>query len=247
VIGLAGSEGMTGAAILMGKAVIQLGAGLCTIYSDESSRTILQNSLPEALFGNYNNIALDIKYTYAIGPGLGKKNEVKTLLNRILDHTTRPVVIDADGLNIIAEDKTILAKLPPESILTPHPKEFENLFGTTVDTFARLKLQKESAQKYNCVIVLKDHHTTICTPQGEVYYNNTGNPGMAKGGSGDVLTGMIASLLAQGISSKKSAIAAVYLHGLAADIYCRQNHMATLTPTDIISQLSNALKETLSV
>lgn len=245
VLGIAGSEGMVGAAILLGKAAIRLGAGLCTICSDEPNRSILQNNLPEALFSNLDQLLLDRAYTYAIGPGLGNEGKAKSLFVKILDQTARPLVIDADGLNMIAEDSSLLSKIPANSILTPHPKEFSRLFGQTQDTFARLQLQQQSAKNLKCIIVLKDHHTTICTPTGEIYYNNTGNPGMATGGSGDVLTGIIASLLAQGLSSDKAAIAGVHLHGLAADIFCRHNDMNTLTPSDIINYISNALKETL--
>jgi NAD(P)H-hydrate epimerase len=145
-----------------------------------------------------------------------------------------PCVIDADALNLVAKHQL---PVPKGSVLTPHPKEFERLFGTTANSFARLDLLRETAVALHCVIVLKGAHTCVALPDGSCHFNSTGNPGMAKGGSGDVLTGIIVSLLAQGYSPAQAALAGVYLHGAAGDLAAMQLGEAAMLPSDIIGKL----------
>ena len=146
------------------------------------------------------------------------ENSTCLALKELLSKSKVPLVIDADGINILAKNKNWLKIIPGESILTPHPKEFERLFGKSSDNYLRTIKQVEYSKKYNIYIVLKGAHTVISCPNGEYYFNTTGNPGMATAGSGDVLTGIILSLLAQGYIPENDAILGVYLHGLAGDI-----------------------------
>ena len=141
--------------------------------------------------------------------------------------------MDADALNILSENKTWLSFLPPRTILTPHPKEFERLFGKTANSFERLELLREMATKYNLIIVLKGAHSATAMPNGTVFFNSTGNPGMATAGSGDVLTGMILSLLAQHYQPEEAAVLGVYLHGLAGDLSTEDNGQEALIASDI--------------
>ena len=152
-------------------------------------------------------------------------------------------MIDADGLNCLSMEKDLLTSFPSQSILTPHPKEFERLFGESKNDFERIKKALDNARSLNSIIVLKGHHTFIATSSGYGYFNNTGNPGMAKGGSGDVLTGILVALLAQGYSSEHAAILGVYLHGLAGDIAAQKLSQEAMVAGDIIENLGVAFKE----
>ena len=149
-------------------------------------------------------------------------------------------MVDADGLNCLSQQKDLLKQLPPFSILTPHPKEFDRLFGDQPNDFERLTTAKQKSSLHNIIIVLKSHHTAIVTPSGNVFFNNTGNAGMAKGGSGDVLTGIITSLVAQNYSPEQAAVLGVYLHGLAGDFAANALGQQSMTATDIITFLSQA-------
>lgn len=153
------------------------------------------------------------------------------------------MVLDADALNILSKDKKMLKYLPHGSILTPHPKEFERLAGKFTNGFERLKMQQEFARKHHCIVLVKGAYTTICTPEGEVYFNSTGNPGMATGGSGDVLTGILASLLGQGYDPIKAAILGTYLHGLAGDKAAGSWGEEAMLPSDLIDHIGDAYKE----
>ena len=241
---MTGACGMSGAAILCATAALKMGVGLCTVISEECNRIIIQSNLSEAIFSNIQSFKISESVTYAIGPGLGKSTSALKWLANLLDHINYPILLDADALNLLSENKYLWDKIPKNSILTPHPKEFERLFGISSDSFDRLQLQSQMSMKHQVIIVLKDHNTTITAPNGRIYYNNTGNPGMATGGSGDVLTGIITSLLAQKTPTLDSAVAGVYIHGLAADIAVEDIHMMSLTPSDIINHLSKALKST---
>jgi NAD(P)H-hydrate epimerase len=152
----------------------------------------------------------------------------------------KPVVLDADGLNMMALDSSVLALLPPYSLLTPHPKEFERLFGKSEDDFSRLQLALGKARDHRCVIVLKGHYTFIAMPGGKGYFNSTGNPGMAKGGSGDALTGVLTALLAQGYSPNEAALLGVYLHGLAGDLAAQDISQESMLASDLIEHLGKA-------
>jgi NAD(P)H-hydrate epimerase len=153
-----------------------------------------------------------------------------------------PLLLDADALNILSENKTWLSFLPTGTILTPHPKEFERLCGKWNNSFERLQLQKEFSSKYNCVVVFKGAYTCVTTALGNSYFNSTGNAGMAKGGSGDTLTGIIAALLAQGLSSIEASIVGVYIHGLAGDFAKEKQGELSMLPEDLIDSLGTAFK-----
>lgn len=154
-----------------------------------------------------------------------------------------PVVLDADALNIISKNKKNIERIPEKSIITPHPKEFERLFGRTGNSFERLELAKEKAKLLHIYIVLKDHHSQIVTPEGNVFYNVNGNAGLAKGGSGDILTGILASLLAQRYTEEETCLLGVWLHGKAADFAARKHSKESMLPTDVIDELGNVFKE----
>jgi NAD(P)H-hydrate epimerase len=152
------------------------------------------------------------------GPGIGTDEATQTMIKKLLKNFPSPLVLDADALNIISREKKLLQKIPPHSILTPHPKEFDRLFGDSPDNNSRFRRAAENAAKYQVIIVLKGHYTGVFCPDGSIYFNTSGNAGMAKGGSGDVLTGMVTAMLAQAYPPPSAARLAVFLHGLAGDI-----------------------------
>ena len=177
-----------------------------------------------------------------IGCGIDQKEATQTALFDLLAKAKQPLVLDADALNILAANPEKWATIPPNSILTPHPKEFERLFGQTANDFARNELQLQQAKKLNCVILLKGANTAIACPDGTCYFNSTGNPGMATGGSGDVLTGILTGLLAQGYTSKAATILGVYLHGLAGDLAAKEIGQESLIAGDLINYLGTAFQ-----
>ncbi|MGU3377397.1 NAD(P)H-hydrate dehydratase [Chryseobacterium sp. M5A1_1a] len=243
-----GSYGKIGAAVLATRSALKTGAGLTFAVAPQCGYEILQTSCPEAMFMKggelwVDNFDIDKEMTVGIGPGLGTHDETKKGLLNFLKDYPKPLVLDADALNIISENKTNLNLIPKNSIITPHPKEFERLFGKTEDSFKRLKRALEKAGELSIYIVLKDHHTQIITPNGNVFYNITGNAGLAKGGSGDVLTGILTSLLAQGYSEKDVCILGVWLHGKAADFAAEKHSKESMLPTDVIDELGNVFNE----
>jgi ADP-dependent NAD(P)H-hydrate dehydratase / NAD(P)H-hydrate epimerase len=175
-----------------------------------------------------------------IGPGIGTDSATKNAWFKLLQEIKVPLVADADALNLLAGDPGML---PAGSVITPHPVEFVRLFGATTDSWQRLQLLREVAQKYKIVVVLKGAYTQTALPTGEVYFNPTGNPGMATAGSGDVLTGIILSLLAQGLSPDDAAICGVYLHGLAGDLASEKFSQPSLIASDISSFLGKAFRK----
>jgi hydroxyethylthiazole kinase-like uncharacterized protein yjeF len=245
---LAGSYGKIGAAVLSAKACLRSGAGLLTCHVPKCGYDILQTSVPEAMvLTDFNSSFLTkieedlTKYdAIGIGPGIGTASETKMLLREVVDTWRSPVVIDADALNILASQKDLYKLIPAGSILTPHPKEFERLFGESSSDFARVELALQKARELNSIIILKGHHTFIATPDQKGFFNNTGNAGMATGGSGDVLTGILTGLLAQGYSSSETALLAVYLHGMAGDIAAAELSMEAMVAGDIIQNLGRA-------
>ena len=245
---IGGSHGKMGAMILCSKACLHSGVGLLTVSISETENSILQISVPEAMTytDDLNATELQKYTTLGIGPGWGTSEQMQRQLLFILENYKTPIVIDADALNCLSLNKDWLKLLPAGSILTPHPKEFERLFGKADDDFARLKLAKEQASLYDIVVVLKGHYTAIITPDGEIHFNSTGNPGMAKGGSGDALTGIVTSFLAQGYAGKDAARLAVYVHGLAGDIAAKDFSMWSMTASDIIASLGNAFQALIS-
>lgn len=221
---IGGSKGKIGACILSCKAGLKAGAGLVTAYVPTCGYAILQIAVPEVMCLTDKSV----NYIYhfpskteqyqaiAIGPGLGTQNKTAHALQALLQKRNRPLVLDADALNIIAKHKW-LHLIPKHSILTPHPKEFSRLFGDSPDDYLRLEKLQQASRQYQVVIVLKGAHTAIALPDGTVYFNSTGNPAMATAGSGDVLTGIIGAFMARGYTSKESALLGVFLHGLAGD------------------------------
>ena len=244
---IAGSYGKMGAAILAARAALRSGAGLLTVHFPNLGYNIMQTAVPEAIASidphDYHLSELPELNNYeavAIGPGIGTKNATRESIMQLITHCQRPLVVDADGLNILASLEGSLEKLPANSILTPHPREFERLFGPTEGAYMRMLKQRELAQQYSLIIILKGAHTTIALPDGRVYFNTTGNPGMATAGSGDVLTGVIAALLSQAYAPEVAAIFGVYAHGLAGDLAAQKNGQMGLIASDIIEHLGIA-------
>jgi NAD(P)H-hydrate epimerase len=247
---IAGSYGKIGAAILTSKACLRTGIGLLTCFIPKCGYEIIQTALPEAMVMTDTNSSIITridedfsKYdSIGVGPGLGTAPETRAAIKELLSAYKKPIVIDADGLNSLSMERK-LPSLPPGSILTPHPKEFERLFGECKNDFERIDKAVANAKLLNCSIVLKGHHTFIATPGGRGCFNSTGNAGMATAGSGDVLTGMITALLAQGYSSEQAAVFGVYLHGLAGDLAAKASSREAMIAGDIIESVGNAFKQ----
>lgn len=244
---LAGSYGKMGAATLSAQGCLRSGAGLLTVHTASCGYHILQTVVPEAMtttspHQEWIDSTPDLSpyNAVAIGPGMGTAAATVQVVETILQCAEVPLVIDADGLNILAEHRQLLNLLPPNTILTPHPKEFSRLTGQCTDGWHQLELGRAFASANNIILVLKGAHTTTFLPDGRVYFNTSGNPGMATGGSGDVLTGIILGLLAQKLPPEKAAILGVYLHGLAGDLAAKELGMAAMLASDIIKMMSPA-------
>lgn len=247
---VAGSCGKSGAAVLASRAALHMGPGLLTAHVPAMNYVIQQLSVPEAMVSIDKNDTFfsgikDISPYAAIaaGPGLGKEKQTQDALKLLIQNASRPMIFDADALNILAENPTWLSFLPPSSILTPHVGEFDRLAGKSHSGYERLEKARELAFKHQCIVVLKGAHTAIVSPDKQCVFNSTGNPGMASGGSGDVLTGMILGLLTQGYSPMTSAMAGVYLHGLAADLAARKKPQESIIAGDIISFIPSAIRK----
>ena len=248
---IAGEYGKIGAAVLAAKAVLRSGAGLLSIYAPGCAYNILQTAVPEAMCisdKNEKHISsipnnLSKYKAIGIGCGIGTNKMTANVLESLLENINPPLVLDADALNLIATHPKFFNKIPKGSILTPHPKEFERLFGKTKNSFARNNLQKHKAKELGIYLILKGAHTAIACPDGTCYFNSTGNPGMATGGSGDVLTGIITGLLAQGYTPFEAAIAGVYIHGLAGDFTANELSQEAMLASDIISNIGSAFKK----
>jgi NAD(P)H-hydrate epimerase len=246
---VAGSEGKMGAAIMAGKACLRSGVGLLTAQVPKKGYEIMQVAVPEAMCVVDDSASIISKVinvnpynAIGIGPGIGTNVETHKVLKILIQNAKAPMVLDADALNILSENKTWISFVPSKSILTPHPKEFSRLVGTWANDEERLKMQVATSQKNDVIIVLKGANTSITLPNGEVYFNSTGNAGMATGGSGDVLTGLITGLLAQNYTPEKAAILGVYLHGLAGDLGKTKLGENSLIASDIIDNISEAFK-----
>jgi NAD(P)H-hydrate epimerase len=246
---IAGSYGKTGAAVLAARAAMRSGLGLLTVHSPRCSHYILQTSVPEAMFevneGEKNlsgSLIVSNIQAVGIGPGMGTSEETSRALADLLPTLSLPVVLDADALNIISQHPELLQVVPAGSVLTPHPKEFERLAGGWQNDFERLSKQIQLAKSSGCYVVLKGAFTSIATPQGKVYFNSTGNPGMATGGSGDVLAGLLTGLLAQGYEAEDACLLGVFLHGLAGDLAAEKLGQEALIASDIIQYIPSAFK-----
>jgi ADP-dependent NAD(P)H-hydrate dehydratase / NAD(P)H-hydrate epimerase len=175
-----------------------------------------------------------------IGPGIGTDDLTQKALKLLIQEARYPMVLDADALNILSQNKTWLAFLPKNSILTPHPKEFERLAGKCSDDFERLEAARGFAVKFSVLLILKGMHTAICCPDGKCYFNSTGNAGMATAGSGDVLTGILLGLLGRGYPPIEAALLGVYLHGFAGDLAALALGQESMMAGDITTYLSEA-------
>ena len=243
---IAGSVNMAGAAILAGKAAYASGCGLVRILTPEENRMIIQSALPEAILSTYTVKKIDsetlkesMEWADIIlcGPGLGTTEVAYSIVKQVLRNASVPVVFDADALNLIAKDVTILNRPHTEMVITPHLGEMSRLTGDGV-SYIQTRLidtAKEFADTYNVVCVLKDERTVIATPFGPVYLNLTGNAGMATAGSGDVLAGIIGAIMARGIESDLAAPLAAYLHGKAGDVMIRETGKNGLMASDLIT------------
>ena len=250
-----GSYGKIGATILSSQATLRMGCGLVSTYIPQCGYDIVQSAFPETMvLTDPESNALsafpeNLSPFNAIGVGIGmgtseqSQQALKSMLMTLAKMNNAPhLVLDADALNILALQPEYLSKLPKYSILTPHPKELQRLIGSWTDDFDKLDKTRLFSTKYEVIILIKGAHTAVVCPDGNIYFNSTGNPGMATAGSGDVLTGVITSLLAQGLFAEEAAIAGVFLHGLAGDIAIQSIHPRSLIASDLIRHLSEAWK-----
>ena len=246
---IGGTYGKAGAAILATRACLRAGAGLVTVHSPKLCVDVIQAAIPEAMVSIDNCKGWiqgypNLKYYRAIGMGcgIGTHTDTADVVVALLRKNAMPMVIDADALNCIANDLASYTYLKGH-ILTPHPKEFERLFGESENSFARLALLREKAVEYSCTIVLKGAHSAVALPDGRVWFNSTGNPGMATAGSGDVLTGIITALLAQGYPTDVAALFGVFLHGKAGDFATQKQAHEAVIAGDIIEHIGMAFRD----
>ena len=247
---VAGHKGTIGAAILACRAALRSGAGLVSVHLPQCGSIAMQAAAPEVMVRTDEGqdtwegpVALDGITALGIGPGIGQDKVTQNALMDLLAQWPSPAVLDADALNILARVPGALAKVPKGSVLTPHPGEFRRLAGDWDNDFDMLDKAQKLAAEYGLVVVLKGAHTAVCTPQGQVYFNSTGNPGMATAGSGDALTGILTGLLAQSLHPEQAAMLGVYLHGLAGDIAVRDKGLHGLIASDIVEAIPEAMKE----
>lgn len=247
---IAGSTGKMGACILASKAALRAGTGLLTVLVPKSGYQIIQTTVPEAMAmideseDHFTYFDFETDYhTIGIGPGLGQNPDTVKAFEKLLQKFRKPMVIDADALNILSTNTHLQHLIPEGSILTPHPREFQRLVGEWDNDFDRLIKLERFSKKIKCVVLLKGAYSTIACPSGNVYFNTTGNPGMATGGSGDVLTGILTALLSQGYTSAEAAKLGVFIHGLAGDLFAREKGMAGMIAGDLIEFLPLTLKK----
>jgi len=243
---IAGADETMGAALLCTEACHKTGAGLTTALIPESGLRALNARVPEAMY--YSRLKLsqlnwENYKVIGIGPGLCISDEAVNLVKSVLKNFRKPIVFDADALNILSENTELLADIPENSVLTPHMKEFDRLFGEHESWWARIDTAFKKAVKHKVFIVLKNRYTMIFTPQGICYFNSSGSPAMASGGMGDVLTGMIVSLLAQRYSVEKAVQLAVFSHGYAGEQLAQK--MYVVPATNLIKQIPYILRELL--
>ena len=249
----AGSVGMAGAAVLAAKGAFRSGVGLVTVHSGAALMPILQTAIPEAMFEPDRNefFITDMSVHHhhqviAIGPGIGTNSKTATALDYLFKTVKQPLVIDADALNCMAMHPELIPLIPSHSVLTPHIYEFDRLFGEHASNEQRLRKAIDMAKLYNIIIVLKGYHTVTVRPTGKVYFNSTGNPGMATAGSGDVLTGVIGSFIAQGFQPQYAATIGPYIHGLAGDLAAEELGEYGVTASDIAFYCCKAIKKIMS-
>ena len=251
VLLMAGSKGMMGAAIMAARSALRSGCGLATVHSASSGYPILQTAVPEAMFepDRDENFITDMNphhahQVVAVGPGIGTNTSTIDALEHLLKNSNSPLLLDADALNCLAKRPALLSMLPPYTVITPHIGEFDRLFGENTSGEARLRKAVEMAKYYNIIIVLKGHYTACVRPGGKVFFNSTGNPGMATAGAGDVLTGIIASFMAQGLRPEIAASVGVYIHGLAGDMAAEKFGEYGMIASDIADHIGRAIRKT---
>lgn len=244
-----GSGGMMGAAVMAAEACLRSGVGLVTVHSAEQGINIVQTAVPEAMFEPDKNryVISDMSLHHehqavAIGPGIGTHQLTIDALETLLKNCHVPLVLDADALNCISRKPSLLTLLPQNTIITPHIGEFDRLFGEQRSSEQRLQKAIEMAQYYNIIIVLKGHFTAIVRPTGKVYFNSTGNPGMATAGAGDVLVGIITAFVAQGYLPEHAATIGAFIHGLAGDLAEQEYGEAGMTAMDITRYIGRAIR-----
>nr|MBP7472484.1 NAD(P)H-hydrate dehydratase [Prevotella sp.] len=245
---IAGSYGMSGAAILASRSCLRSGVGKVTVHTPKSNYDIMQISVPEAVLqidkeGTCFTEAVDASSFDAvcIGPGIGKQEITANALFSQIRRTTCPLLLDADAINLVSTHRSWLQQLPTGMILTPHPREFDRLSGEESNgCYERLHKAQDTAQHLGCYIILKGHYSALCLPDGNVIFNSTGNSGMATAGSGDVLSGIITAFLAKGYSQKDACLLGMYIHGRAGDLAAKELGKESLIASDIIKYLPQA-------
>ena len=245
---IAGSYGMAGAAVLATRACLRSGVGKVTVHTPRRNYLVMQTAVPEAV------MQMDHEETYfsesvdstdfdalGIGPGLGLVENTAIALIGQIRRTSCPIVADADALNILANHQAWMQQLPSGIIMTPHPKEFDRMAGSTSNNdYERLIRAQQMAEHIKGYIILKGHHSALCMPDGHIVFNATGNSGMATAGSGDVLTGILTALLARGYDKGTACQLGMYLHGLAGDLAAKEVGKESLVASDIIQFLPKA-------
>lgn len=242
ILMITGNETMSGAAAFAGEAALRMGAGLVKILSDASNRPILQSRLPEILFGERGDLEKSLDWCDCIlfGPGLGAGDETKEMLEYVLKHGTKPLILDADGLNTISRYQMEI-DYPYGVIMTPHLMEGARLLSKEIDEVKAdiCQAAEEIASRYHAIAVLKDAATIVAKNRDKLYINQSGNHGMASGGSGDVLAGMITGLAGTGCDLYDAAVRGVYLHGLAGDAAMREKGPYSMIASDILHHIKD--------
>ncbi len=247
---VAGSTGKMGAAVLAATGVLRSGSGLLTVHVPKSGYAVIQTAVPEAMASvdPSDDVftqapPLDSFNVIGIGPGLGTDGHTVNAFESLLSEVSVPMVIDADALNILATHRHLMNLIPKGSILTPHPGEFRRLAGNYRNDFERLDRQLEMAARAQAVVMVKGAHTAIALPDGTLWFNNTGNPGMAKGGSGDALTGILTGLMARGYPAADAARLGCWIHGLAGDVAVHEKGCESLITRDLLEKLPDAFRQ----
>lgn len=246
---LGGSVGYTGAPVFAANAAVRTGSGLVFLGVPEEIWSVVavkcNEAMPHPLDSDCDKVYERVSACDAalIGPGLGQSERARKLVHDLIARLERPLVLDADGLNVLMGETRLLTGRTAPTVITPHEGEFARLTGQSLPVSDRIGAARAFAEEHGCVVVLKGHETVTAAPDGRVWVNTSGNPGMAKGGSGDVLAGMILSLIGQGLPVAESAAMAVWLHGRAGDIAAGTLGEYGMTPTDLLNYLPRALKE----
>ncbi|WP_276498615.1 NAD(P)H-hydrate dehydratase [Pontibacter litorisediminis] len=246
---LCGGYGKMGAAVLAARACLRGGIGLLTVQVPQAGYPILQTAVPEAMTLTDKNRkhlselpqGMEKYSVVGIGPGIGTERVTKTAIGQLLSTSSHPIVLDADAINLVASSEKLKGQLYKKQVVfTPHPKEFERLVGKVKNDYDRLQHLREFCLEYGCHVVLKGNHTAVGTPEGKVYFNTTGNPGLATGGTGDVLTGIITALVGQQYTLGEACRLGVFIHGLAADLALQRVGDIAMTASDVIDHLPKA-------